>query len=136
MKILAVLKTQNELTLRDNEHTFNFALSSTRMTVECAFGILKTRFRCLLVKLPFRDMKMICATVSSCVLLHNTILADREPVSESDFGLKLDVNLVDRVIEEERQHSQRPPVGGDSDDVEEEPLVMIKRNALMNEICR
>jgi hypothetical protein len=34
----------NELTLDDDDQLFNFALSNTRMTIECAFGILKSKF--------------------------------------------------------------------------------------------
>jgi hypothetical protein len=48
---------------RDNGHltvlqkNYNFCLSSTRMAIERAFGLLKVRFRILLDCLPLTDIK-------------------------------------------------------------------------------
>ena len=119
----------NELTLQDCEKVFNFALSSTRMTIECAFGILKARFRCLLVKLPFRDINLLCVLVSTCILLHNLLLEDRDSAAAVEMERDFDAGVVERLIESYRLTSPNP-----EEDVEEETLATIKRNALKNEI--
>ena len=55
------------------ERAFNSALKRTRVTVECAFGLLKMRFRCLdrsggaLQIQPDR----VCNIVHACSILHN-----------------------------------------------------------------
>ena len=50
--------------------------SSSRMVIECFFGQLKSRFRCLLDGLKFRSMSTNCLVISSCVVLHNFILSN------------------------------------------------------------
>ncbi len=106
------------------------------MTVECAFGILKARFRCLLVKLPFRDINIICATVSVCVLLHNMLIADRDSSLDNTFDLELDVGFVERLVEAERRQSQQHSGAAPTNSADEDSLAVIKRNALRNEICK
>ncbi|XP_066589570.1 putative nuclease HARBI1 [Prorops nasuta] len=62
---------------RDNGHltahqkNYNFVLSSTRMTIERAFGLLKVRFRILLDCLPLTDVKKIPQVIIACCVLHN-----------------------------------------------------------------
>ena len=54
------------------------------------------------------------------------------------LNLELDVNLVDRLVEAEPERRQnQQTLGGDpADSVEEGPVATIKRNALMNDLCR
>ncbi|XP_035676202.1 protein ANTAGONIST OF LIKE HETEROCHROMATIN PROTEIN 1-like [Branchiostoma floridae] len=49
---------------------FNFRLSSARMTVECAFGRLKGRWRCLAKRLDV-DVGRVPQIVGVCCTLHN-----------------------------------------------------------------
>jgi hypothetical protein len=58
----------------EEQEYFNFKLSSSRMVIECFFGQLKSRFRCLLRGLQFRSVVMCCSMISSLVLLHNFIV--------------------------------------------------------------
>ena len=55
---------------------FNFKLGSSRMVIECFFGQLKSRFRCLLDGLKFISMSTNCLVISSCIVLHNFILSN------------------------------------------------------------
>lgn len=73
---------------RDNGHltvlqkNYNFCLSSTRMAIERAFGLLKVRFRILLDCLPLTDIKKIPQVILACCVLHNicTLRNDEFPV--------------------------------------------------------
>lgn len=49
---------------------FNFKLSSTRMVVERAFGLLKGRFR-ILNKRQDTSLENVCNIVTACCVLHN-----------------------------------------------------------------
>lgn len=62
---------------RDNGHltvlqtNYNTCLSSTRIAIERAFGLLKVRFRILLDCLPLTDIKKIPQVILACCVLHN-----------------------------------------------------------------
>lgn len=62
---------------RDNGHltarqkNYNYCLSSTRMAIERAFGLLKVRFRILLDCLPLLDITKIPQVILACCVLHN-----------------------------------------------------------------
>ena len=58
----------------NKEVTFSDWLKSIRKDVECGFGILKKRFRCL--KLPFtvKNIKEIEYIFVTCCMLHNMLL--------------------------------------------------------------
>lgn len=62
---------------RDNGHltelqkNYNFCLSSTRIALEQAFGLLKVRFRILLDCLSLTDIKKIPQVILACCVLHN-----------------------------------------------------------------
>lgn len=52
------------------QNRYNFSLSSTRMSVECCFGILKRRFACL--SIPLRsNLNTSLSIIVSCFVLHN-----------------------------------------------------------------
>uniref|UniRef100_A0A7M5XN08 DDE Tnp4 domain-containing protein n=2 Tax=Clytia hemisphaerica TaxID=252671 RepID=A0A7M5XN08_9CNID len=52
------------------QRNFNRALSSSRCTVEIGFGLLKSRWRCLLKRLDY-NLENIPGVVMVCVVLHN-----------------------------------------------------------------
>lgn len=49
---------------------FDMRLSSARNVVECAFGRLKARGRCLSARLPV-SIKNVISVISACLILHN-----------------------------------------------------------------
>lgn len=53
------------------EKNYNYCLSSTRMVIERAFGLLKMRFRILLNCLPLLEIKYIPQFIIACCVLHN-----------------------------------------------------------------
>lgn len=61
---------------RDNGHlsaaekNYNFKLSSCRVVIEHAFGILKQRFR-QLYYCKLKGIKKICHFIRACMVLHN-----------------------------------------------------------------
>lgn len=70
---------------RDNGHltqrqkNYNFCHSSTRMTIERAFALLKGRFRSLLTLLDMAKIEEIPYFIMACCVLHNIcILRDDE----------------------------------------------------------
>ncbi|KAI8516593.1 hypothetical protein Bbelb_051740 [Branchiostoma belcheri] len=56
--------------LSQEKTTFNYRLSRARMTVECAFGRLKGRWRCLSGELKI-DLDRVPTVVTACCILHN-----------------------------------------------------------------
>lgn len=85
---------------RDNGHlterqkNFNFCLSSARMAIERAFGILTTRCRSLLTVLPMDRVENIPSFVLACCVLHNLCLFQ---------GDELDIQL--EAVEDVAPHS-------------------------------
>ncbi|KAI8498058.1 hypothetical protein Bbelb_240020 [Branchiostoma belcheri] len=63
---------------------FNYRLSRARMTVECAFGRLKGRWRCLSDCLNV-DISMVPNIVSTCCVLHNICEIQREAFDDALF---------------------------------------------------
>ena len=63
-----LLNTFNEQQVR-----FNRAHKKTRRVVECTFGVMKQRFRCLFGPLPFEPL-FSCEIIKCCVVLHNLAL--------------------------------------------------------------
>ena len=59
---------------------YNQTHSRTRITVECAFGRLKNRFRILLGKLEQKTSRHVCQVIVSCVVLHNLLQAFNDTV--------------------------------------------------------
>ncbi len=56
---------------------FNYRLSCARMTVECAFGILASRWRCLWGRLGVSTQVAITC-VKACCVLHNMLARTRD----------------------------------------------------------
>ena len=69
-------------------------LESVRKDVECVFGILKTRFRCLKLPSRFHDLQILEDLFVTCAILHNMLLDDeleqREKELSGDFAEKED----------------------------------------------
>ena len=58
----------------EQEAAYTARLTSVRKDVECAFGVLKQRFRILKTPVQFRSAAAIDAIFRCCVVLHNRIL--------------------------------------------------------------
>ena len=56
--------------LNHSQKKFNKALSSARVTIERAFGVLKGRWRCLLKRLD-NNLENIPDIILACCVLHN-----------------------------------------------------------------
>lgn len=65
-----LMKAYPETGLTREQHYFNYRLSRARMVVECAFGRLKGRWRCLLKRMDV-DLAAVSDIISACCILHN-----------------------------------------------------------------
>lgn len=71
------------VTANDRNKVFNYRLSRARQTVECAFGILSSRFR--VFKRPFEcKLQSVDRIVSATCILHNYLRT--ENIMASDLG--------------------------------------------------
>ena len=77
----------NNLNLSQKQKKFNTFLSSARVAVECAFGILKARWRCLLNCLN-HNIENLSDVIISCCVLHNTCLMERDSYIDNDDVLE------------------------------------------------
>lgn len=57
------------------ENNYNYCLSSTRMVIERAFGLLKMRFRMLLDCVPLLGIKHIPEFIIACCVLYNICMS-------------------------------------------------------------
>ena len=80
--------SQAELRGRPDLRHFNYILSSNRMLVECAFGLLKERFRCLLQSLPFKYVENSVVIVRTCLLLHNYLIGNNDVQEDSEVEIQ------------------------------------------------
>lgn len=64
--------------LSDEQRKFNTILSSTRVCVEQAFGILKKKFR-ILNYVDIKNIKLVKHIILSSVVLHNIIISCEGP---------------------------------------------------------
>ena len=99
MWLLKPYPFQNDLTREQKK--FNKALSSSRCVAENAFGLLKSRWRCLMKRLD-NDLENISGVVMTCVILHNLCQSRKDEYIDDDL-------VLDEVIRQERlarQHVQ------------------------------
>ena len=99
------------LPLTKEELWFNKKHSSTRMSVERGFGILKARFKEIGSKTSLK-LEFLPTVVHSCCILHNVLLASKDRTLAQilqDCHLPgLDVNDAARAEEDETFHPPRP----------------------------
>ena len=69
------------LALTYDEKIFNYRLSRARFTIECAFGILCSKWKILDGTLKF-DLQKSIDIVTSCIGLHNMIITRNQIVTE------------------------------------------------------
>ena len=82
-----------------DEKRYNYLHSRTRITVECAFGMLKGRWRILKRALNMKTPGSCARTIISCLVLHNLT------INAAD-----DVNIVDRVDPWIGYHNNQGPL--------------------------
>ncbi|XP_018407443.1 PREDICTED: putative nuclease HARBI1 [Cyphomyrmex costatus] len=88
---------------RDNGHltarqkNYNYCLSSTRMAIERAFGLLKVRFRILLDCLPLTDITKIPQFIIACCVMHNICILKNDNVEVVVYPSN--ENVVPNIIE-------------------------------------
>lgn len=70
-------------TLTEEQQYFNQRHSRARMTVECAFGRLKGRWRCLGKRLDV-DIHTVPTIIAACCTLHNVCEKHGEAYNETD----------------------------------------------------
>ena len=73
------------------EDNFNYFHSSSRISIECAFGEINLRWGILWCALKF-SLKMNCMIIDACMRLHNFIVDSR---NDESFGTSLDREVFD-----------------------------------------
>ena len=73
------------------EDDFNYFHSSSRISIECAFGKINLRRGILLCALKL-SLKMNCMIIDACMRLHNFIVDSR---NDESFGTSLDHEVFD-----------------------------------------
>lgn len=63
--------------LNENRHVFNYRLSRARSVVECAFGILNSKFGVFQKDIPF-EPDTATVVVVACCYLHNYLIRNAE----------------------------------------------------------
>ena len=87
---------QNNLT--QEQKKYHRVLSSSRCVAENAFGLLKSRWRCLMKRID-NNLENVSGIVMSCVILHN--ICQRRKDEYIDDG-----RVLDEVIRQERNARQ------------------------------
>ena len=88
----AALEKITDQRKRSQIKAYNIALKKARVRVEQCFGMLKKRFPALLYQLRCKKIENIQAIIASCVVLHNYLLKDGDPVmniTETEFRAQL-----------------------------------------------
>ncbi|XP_069612218.1 pre-mRNA-splicing factor SPF27 isoform X1 [Ranitomeya imitator] len=78
-----LLKPYSSRGLDHTKKVFNYRLSRARRTVECAFGILVSKWRILGSAINLK-IETVDEVVKACVVLHNYIMAKERPNVELD----------------------------------------------------
>ena len=60
------------------EERYNRALTVTRARIEHTFGVLKNRFRCLMIPLRHLKPSRSCDVITACMVLHNIGVMSRD----------------------------------------------------------
>lgn len=100
MWLLKPYPLRNDLT---QEQKFNKKLSSSRYAAENAFGILKSRWRCLMKRLD-NNLENISGVVMTCVILHNICQSRKDEYIDDD-------HVLDGVIRQERLRNKKQGKG-------------------------
>ena len=72
--ITPFLESEEKRPLSQRELHFNYVHSSSRMVVECSFGILKERFRKLKKPLEERSPQRSARVIVTCMVLHKILI--------------------------------------------------------------
>ncbi|XP_036332293.1 putative nuclease HARBI1 [Rhagoletis pomonella] len=102
--------------LSESEKLFNLKFCQTRVKIENAFGVLKSRFR-QLMRLDFHDVEVMAKFIIACCALHN-ICIERNDCCDIETSY----------IETESGHIE----GGDRRDLLLTQLGQLKRNEIKN----
>jgi len=95
---------RNAPNLTDEQRRFNRAHRRTRFIVECAYGVLKKRWPCLL-GLRFRSPGKCALVVKACIVLHNLCLRDF-PADVVDMS-RAPADTEDEPEDEDEQENQQ-----------------------------
>ena len=89
----------NNLNLSQEQNKFNRFLSSAKVAVERAFGILKARWRCLLNCLD-HNIENLSDVIISCCVLHNICQMKGDSYIDND-------DVLEHTLQRERGRTQR-----------------------------
>jgi DDE superfamily endonuclease len=78
---------------------FNYKLSSTRMKIECAFGILKNRWRILSRTLDMKTIRTTTKVIESCLVLHNLCIELDDKIDIAPYIMEED-EVDDEIMDE------------------------------------
>lgn len=86
---------------------FNFSLSSLRIKIEHAFGMLKGRFPALR-NMPGTDMKMIYMAVEALMVIHNILVdLNDDPTEIDDYDGSDELGLFQPICQGEDEETER-----------------------------
>ena len=88
----------NNLNLSQEQNKFNRFLSSAKVVVERAFGILKARWRCLLNCLD-HNIENLPDVIISCCVLHNIGQMKEDSYIDND-------DVLEHTLQQERERTQ------------------------------
>ncbi|XP_055904676.1 uncharacterized protein LOC129940385 [Eupeodes corollae] len=81
--------------LTEQQRTFNYVHSATRIVVEHAFGLLKGRFRRLLKFTEQRDIRSVTNLVVSACILHNLCIAMGDTYNDEGISQEEETDTID-----------------------------------------
>eukprot|EP00983_Pelagomonas_calceolata_P063162 1147602-Pelagomonas_calceolata.AAC.2 len=102
---------------------FNDKHTTTRNVIERAFGVLKSKWRCLYWGLDL-SIETVCFVIIACFVLHNPCLLQRDPLPSED----------EEYQEMKRWYEERMDIGLDGAD-EEQQFNMFYSTRSRNERC-